>query len=80
MANLKNQAHEALSLWGKAFDEIPKSAFAVVAWHLANANSGRCDHEGAAVQAFRDEAKILAEQNILPISHWNAIKKALPAA
>ena len=50
----------ARSHWGEAYDEIPKSVFAAIAWHLANLASGECDTPGAA------EARFLAE--------WQAVE------
>ena len=52
--------------WGAAYDTIPKSVFALVAWHLANVHSGNADNPGAAEIAFAEELKVLADGGHLP--------------
>ena len=56
----------ARSYWGDAYDRIPKSVFATVAWHLANVASGTADTQGAAEQRFIDEVAALARADIIP--------------
>lgn len=52
----------ARETWGGAFYEaVPKSTFALIAWHLANQVSGTADEKGAAEQAFLTEWTHLAE-------------------
>jgi hypothetical protein len=45
----------AHALWGDAYDAIPKSVFAAIAWHLANLASGCCDEPGMAEKRFLEE-------------------------
>lgn len=75
MANLQNDAKTAIEYWGKAFDAIPKSAFALIAWHLANAFSGQADTAGAAEQAFVTEALALKHAGILSERHFLLISR-----
>lgn len=51
--------------WGDAYDHIPKSVFALVAWHLASRCSENCDHPGAAEAEFRNEIKALYKADIM---------------
>ena len=61
----KNDDH-AKELWGAAYDSIPKSVFATIAWHLANEASGSADTPGAAVARFMAELNALGAGNIIP--------------
>src|SRR5690349_19188372 len=68
--------------WGeKAYAAIPKSVFATLAWHLANANSGKADEPGAAEVAAMQELEALADQ-IMPakqaLAAIRAIKRYVP--
>lgn len=65
MRGMKNDRH-ARHHWGEAYDAIPKSVFATVAWHLANLASGEADVEGAAEKQFFDELRALVANNIIP--------------
>lgn len=62
---LKDDQH-ALRQWGAAYDAIPKSVFATVAWHLANLASGEADADGAAEAMFRAELGALIDAGIIP--------------
>lgn len=79
----KNDTH-AREYWGACYDEIPKSVFATVAWHLANLCSGSCDADGAAEARAIKEIRILNLSRIIPERQANqaakAIAKAHPAA
>lgn len=55
----------ARKAWGKAYDAIPKSVFALAAWHLANVASDSADADGAAEHRFFEELKALADSGIL---------------
>ena len=79
MPSQKKGAYEATKLFGSeaAYDAIPKAAFAIIAWHLANAYSGNADADGAALRAFRDEANVLADNGILPDYHRRQINRAI---
>jgi hypothetical protein len=58
--------NQARQHWGSvAYDAIPKSVFAVAAWHLANAASGTCDADGAAERAFLQELEALEANQLI---------------
>jgi hypothetical protein len=63
--------------WGAAYDAIPKSVFAVAAWHLANVASETCDALGAAEGRFAEELEALAGSGILEPRQAKAALKAL---
>ena len=68
----------AISHYGpKAYGEISKSAFAVLAWHLANLASASCDAPGAAEARMIEEAEALNGAGILPDAHLKAVRRAL---
>lgn len=79
MAHLKHQTREAYAAWGEAFDAIPKSVWAVVAWHLANVASGEADADGAALARFREELDALIAAGIIPEAQGKRALKALAA-
>lgn len=79
MAHLNHQTREAYAAWGEAFDAIPKSVWAVVAWHLANVASGEADTEGAALARFREELQMLVDGGHLPEAQGKRALKALAA-
>lgn len=72
-----NYDHHARDLWGAAYDRIPKSVFATIAWHLANVASGQADVEGAAEGRFIREAVALGHNLILPLEHVQSVGRAL---
>lgn len=47
--------------WGDAYSAIPKSVFALAAWHLANVASGEADVEGAAELRMIEELEALRD-------------------
>lgn len=51
--------------WGDAYDGIPKSVFALIAWQLANRCSENCDQPGAAETEFVAELKALVNAGIM---------------
>jgi hypothetical protein len=65
MGITKNDSH-AKELWGAAYDDIPKSVFATVAWHLANLCSDRADTPGAALERFISEIEVLRDNEMIP--------------
>jgi hypothetical protein len=73
---IKQDAH-AHRHWGDAYDAIPKSVFATVAWHLANAMSGECDADGAAERAFLAELAALVESGLIPAPQATRARAAL---
>ncbi len=62
---MKNDQH-AREHWGLAYDQIPKSVFATLAWHLANVASGCGDSPGAAETRAIEELRALSRATILP--------------
>lgn len=54
----------AKETWGDLYDAIPKSVFALAAWHLANLASGYLDAPGAAENRFATEVYALSFQHI----------------
>ena len=66
MANLRFSDGKAVELWGNdVYDAIPKSVFAVAAWHLANLSSEDPDGEGQAQERFCEEVTTIAENGII---------------
>lgn len=63
--------------WGEAFDSIPKSVFALAAWHLANVCSDCADAPGAAEARMIDELIALRDGGHLPAAQANRAIKAL---
>lgn len=57
------QDRAARMAWGDAYNAIPKSVFALVAWHLANVASGQADTVGAA------ESRVIEELEALRYGH-----------
>ncbi len=56
----------ARQLFGPAYDAIPKSVFACIAWHLANINSAGADTPGEAELRFIEEWNVLVDNGIVP--------------
>lgn len=67
MRGFKNDMH-ARRAWGEAYDAIPKSAFALIAWHLANLCSESADAPGAAESRFAEEWEALRSHGLPPLS------------
>lgn len=76
---LKDDQH-AYRHWGAAYDAIPKSVFATVAWHLANMASGEADVDGAAEAMFRAELNALIDAGIIPQSQGKRSDAAIARA
>lgn len=60
--------------WGDAYDSIPKSVFAIAAWHLANVASGNADAVGAAEQRMIEELEALQYGHLPQAQATRAIK------
>lgn len=74
---MKQDAHAAAH-WGDAiYSALPKSVFATVAWHLANALSESCDAPGMAEKRFLEEIDALVANNILPSAQGKRAKEVL---
>jgi hypothetical protein len=56
---------QAKAAYGSAYDAIPKSVFATIAWHLANEASGTCDAPGAAESRFIEEWDCLIANGLI---------------
>ena len=74
----KNDA-AARAHWGAVYEAIPKSVFAVAAWHLANVASGTADEDGAAEARFEEEIAALVEAGIMPADQGKRALRALRA-
>jgi hypothetical protein len=66
--------------WGAAYNDIPKSVFAVAAWHLANVASGHCDAAGAAEKRMIEEIEALAANGIMDAAQAKRALKILKEA
>lgn len=73
------QDRAARRAWGEAYDAIPKSVFALAAWHLANVASGTADADGAAELRMIEELEALACGH-LPEAQAHRSIKAIRAA
>lgn len=67
----------ARSLWGRAYDEIPKSVFAVVAFYLADVASTEGVGNGGEVERFRQELEALLKNQIIDEAQARNALKAL---
>lgn len=76
--SITSNDREAVSLWGSAYADIPKSVFATIAWHLANVASGTADEDGAAEARFLEEWEALLAHGISKPS--KKLRAALAAA
>lgn len=74
----KNDQH-ARDHWGEAYNAIPKSVFATVAWHLANVSSGELDASGAAEARFLEELAALGRNEIIDRAQISAVLNKLSA-
>ena len=64
----------ARDLWGQAYDAIPKSVFAVVAWYLADCASDEGVGNGGELRRFIEELEAMGSNGILD---ERQVKKAL---
>lgn len=67
----------ARDLWGLAYDAIPKSVFAVVAWHLADCASDEGVGNDGEVRRFVEELEAMRSNGTLD---ERQVKRALRAA
>lgn len=56
---------QARALFGSAYDDIPKSVMATLAWHFANRLSGEADAPGSAEREIEQELMTLARAGIV---------------
>lgn len=70
------QDEHARELWGDAYNAIPKSVFATMAWFLAGAASDNCDDPESIVARVLEELDALRGQ-VLPERQANAAIKAV---
>lgn len=74
--------HEAKATWKGAYG-IPKSVFALVAWHLASLCADACNEEqetsrdAATIKRFAFEVNCLYANGILSASQHKAARRAL---
>lgn len=69
----------ARAAWGDAYAAIPKSVFAIVAWHLANVASDSADDDGAAEKRFVEELAALRDGGHLDRAQATSAIKAIIA-
>jgi len=77
MSNIKNKDEGAKRLFGEAYEKIPKSVFAVMAWHFANAASGIADTPGAAEEIILTELFAVMEAGYITEAQSHSAKKAI---
>lgn len=70
---MKND-NEARALYGPAYDSIPKSVFAVAAYHLADICSEAGADNGQAIARLREELEALSGQVIPPEQAERALR------
>lgn len=70
----------ARRMWGSAYNDIPKSVFALAAWHLANIASEDPDGEGQAEARFREEIEALASNKLITPAQAKRVLATLTAA
>lgn len=66
--------------WGVAYDAIPKSAFALIAFHLANLAADEPDSFESISARLVEEADALSANGIMPEQHALTIRKVLGGA
>lgn len=75
--------NEAVTLWGSAYADIPKSVFAVACWHLANLCSEEPDSPTGALARLADEIEALGLNGCITPEQAarsiNALRKATNA-
>ena len=75
------QDRAARVAWGEdVYAALPKSVFALAAWHLANVASGTADVEGAAEQRMIEELIALRDGGHLPAAQADRAIKSIRAA
>jgi hypothetical protein len=66
--------------WGELYDKVPKSVFAVVAWHLANIASGSPDIPESAMSRFVEEVEALEANGLIPEGQARTVIRAFGKA
>lgn len=79
MSGLKSD-RAAREQWGSAYDAIPKSAFALIAFHLANNCADEPDTFSGILARFLEEADCLALNGMMPEARAKAIRAAIAKA
>lgn len=74
------QDASARRAWGDAYAAIPKSVFAIAAWHLANVCSEAADMSGAAEARMIEGLRALRDGGHLPRVQADRAIKAIEAA
>lgn len=67
-------AREAL---GTVYDAVPKSAFALIAYHLANLCADDPDQHDSILARIQVEADALAANGIMPERHADTLRAAI---
>ncbi len=81
MGHLNNKTGNALDLFPNGvFDAIPKSVFAVVAWHLANICAEEGADNGGAPRRFLQEVFTLRQNGLLDSEQATRVIKAIEKA
>lgn len=78
-SGITKQDAAARAAWGDAYGAIPKSVFALAAWHLANVASGSADTDGAAETRMIEELRALRDCGHLPKPQADRAIKAIEA-
>lgn len=69
----------AIAALGSVYEAVPKSAFALIAYHLARLCAGEDEHDGALARLI-EEADALAANGIMPERHAKALRVAIAKA
>lgn len=65
---------------GGVYDSVPKSAFALIAYHLANLCADEPDVYGSVLTRLIEEADALALNGIMPEQHAKTLRAAIAKA
>ena len=67
----------AQEAFGPIYDAVPKSAFALIAFHLANLCAEQPDDFASIMARIQEEADALAANDIMPARHAKLIADAI---
>lgn len=70
----------ARQAFGDTYDAIPKSAFALMAYHLANLCCDDPDTQSSILARLQEEADALVANSIMPERHAEALRSAIAKA
>lgn len=70
----------ARQAWGSVYDAIPKSAFALVAFHLSNLCAEQPDDAASIMARFLEEVDALALNGIMLEAHAKAARATISKA